>query len=108
MASCFIYGKTENTMHCVCGECAEDYRQVKKLLNDEGFADLPTMIKRYKLVMLAANEIAIEQDEKIELLKYELAEREKEIQILRDDLGGIDLKARHLQAGRNDENISSL
>jgi len=54
--------------------------QLAKLENRiaaEGFPDLETMISKYKIVMLAANETSIETDEEIEALKAKLAESQR-------------------------------
>ena len=52
---------------------AGKYQQVKELLADEGFLDLPTMIARYKQVMRDANDIEMSKDEQIESLTTQLA-----------------------------------
>lgn len=53
------------------------YRQVKKVLADEGFSDLATMISRYKQVMADANEVDIAKDEELADLRAQIAESEK-------------------------------
>lgn len=53
--------------------------KLEKRIADEGFSDLETMISKYKTVMLAANEISIEQDEEIETLRAENKNLQKEL-----------------------------
>lgn len=53
---------------------AASYQQVQSVLQREGFADIETMINKYKKVMSDANEISIEQDEMFELLQVDLAQ----------------------------------
>lgn len=60
--------------------------KLEKRIATEGFADLETMISKYKTVMLAANELSIETDEEVEMLETQLTTSQRRAQDARNEL----------------------
>lgn len=65
---------------------AASCQQVKNAIIREGFTDIETMIAKYKIVLLAANETSIEQDNEIESLQSQLADAERRERAAVEDL----------------------
>lgn len=64
--------------------CAQ--QKTERVLAREGFADIETMIARYKQVMHDANELSIERDAELESLKTLLAESQRRARDARNEL----------------------